>query len=70
MEGGKEAAMGRNLWIKQFIKADGDLFDVDAFNPSARKQTLEYHPPRLCEPRVINIREKAKYQLDGGPLHH
>ncbi|KAL5521162.1 hypothetical protein ACEPAG_9084 [Sanghuangporus baumii] len=66
LEGGGPGAMGRNLWIKQLRKEDGDLIveDNDLLNGSsspspASQKEKENVPPRELEPRIINIGGKA-----------
>jgi 5-oxoprolinase (ATP-hydrolysing) len=56
--------MGRNLWIKQLRKEDGDLLTDEEFDPLSAKEGWDHHAPR--EPRIINIGGKATIWMGKG----
>ena len=63
MAGGGPGVAGRNTWIKQLRKEDGDLpldEDLDPLSPEA-KQTAKKHAPR-----EINIGGKATVWMGTG----
>ena len=59
--------MGRNLWIKQLRKEDGDLLDEDEVDPLTKRENSENKENRAPpEPRVINIGGKATVFMGKG----
>lgn len=58
-EGGAPGAMGRNLWVKQLRKEDGDLLEEGTLDPMASEDNKENIVPPSREPRIINIGGKA-----------
>jgi len=58
-EGGAPGAMGKNLWVKQLRKEDGDLLDEDTLDPMTSTNSKKTVVPPSREPRVINIGGKA-----------
>ena len=58
--------MGRNLWIKQLRKEDGDLLDEDDVDPLTKRENSENKENRAPEPRVINIGGKATVFMGKG----
>lgn len=62
--GGGPGAMGRNTWIKQLRKEDGDLLTDEEFDPLSASKGGNHKAPR--EPREINIGGKATIWMGKG----
>ena len=62
--GGGPGAMGRNTWVKQLRKEDGDLLSDNEFDPLAAARGEAHKAPR--EAREINIGGKATILMGKG----
>ena len=67
-EGGAPGEMGRNVWIKQPRKEDGDLLDEEEADPLAARDSKgrAVLKKELREPREINIGGKATIWMGKG----
>ncbi|TDL20331.1 cytoplasmic protein [Rickenella mellea] len=67
-EGGGDAEMGRNLWIKQLREEDGDLPDDIGPNPISSGEGEQEHAKKSNDrsPRIINIGGKASILVGKG----
>ncbi|CAL1710930.1 unnamed protein product [Somion occarium] len=66
MEGGHPGSLGRNTWIKQLRKADGDLIDSPSSQCSLSPFPHSHTSSNINAPRRINIGGKATVFMGKG----